>query len=50
MEAWARPQGESLLVDNHLFFKWGLPDVIYIYQFNKYHYEKHDIKEKEMLI
>ena len=50
MEAWARPQGESLLVDNHLFFKWGLPGVITYNSSKKYHNEKHDIEEKEMLI
>ena len=48
MEVSVRDQGKSLLVDKDL-----LP--IYfsrcnnVHQFKKYHNEKHDIKEKEML-
>ena len=48
MEVSARDQGRSLLVDNDLLFIY-FSRCNNVHQFKKYHNEKHDIKEKEML-
>ena len=44
----SRDQGKSLLVDKDLLSIYFLR-CNNVHQFKKYHNEKHDIKEKEML-
>ena len=47
MEVSVRDQGKSLLVDKDLLPYFSRCNNVH--QFKKYHNEKHDIKEKEML-